>query len=98
MSALLPTEYMYTKSRQEYIDDEELGEISVHSKIIIQTYKKDDEKYILIVLGDITEDSTNENETEVLEYIKDLGYHEVQEKIEIMIEKYMAWHFVYIIL
>ena len=90
MNAILPTEYMYTKPRQEFIEDGEGNKLSVHSKIIMQTYKQDDEKYILIILGDITEDSTNENETEVLEYIKDLDYYEVQEKIEMMIEKYMT--------
>ena len=57
-------------------------------KYAVHTYRKNFRNHI--VLGDITEDSTNENETEVLEYIKDLDYHEVQEKIEIMIEKYMA--------
>lgn len=84
MSAILPTEYMYIKPRQEFIEDGEGNELSVHSKIIMQTYKQDDEKYILIVLGDITEDFTNENEIEVLEYIKDLSYHEIQEKIELL--------------
>lgn len=78
-----PTEYLRTQDREEIIDG-----VKVFTRVSIQTYRENESKFTIIVLGEIIYPNENDYDMECLEYLPNVDISEMNDKIDDLLFRY----------